>query len=170
MKRLHLSAAIFFLLVTPLALSQGKPGAEKGKYKSLEIAQFTVKPGVGFPQDYMTKMQADLINEIQHRRKFAQVFGSGNKPAEISPATLRLEGEIIEYRAGNQAVRYLVGFGAGKTKVVAHVKFTDVSANQIVYEDNVDGKVVMGLLGGSSPGATRGLAKEVGKKAEKKFF
>ena len=75
-----------------------------------------------------------------------------------------------EYKAGNQAARYLVGFGAGKTKVVAHVKFTDTATNQVVFEDNVDGKVVMGLLGGSSPGATRGLAKEVASKAVSRFF
>ncbi len=170
MKYIVLCIVVLSLLVTPLALSQDQPVAEKGKYKSLEIAQFTVKPGVGFPQDYMSKMQADLINEIQEKRKFSQVYGAENKPTDVTPSTLRLEGEVIEYHAGNQAMRYMVGFGAGKTKVVAHVKFIDVATKAIVYEDNVDGKVIMGLLGGSSPGATRGLAKEVAKKAEKKFF
>ena len=168
----RVAALTFLALVVPaLAGAQEKPAAtEKGKYQNLEVVQFKVKPGVGFPQDYMSKMQADLINEISAKKRFKQVFGGENKPSDTAAPTLRLEGEVIEYKAGNQAARYLVGFGAGKTKVVAHVKFIDTATNQVVFEDNVDGKVVMGLLGGSSPGATRGLAKEVASKAVSRFF
>ena len=60
--------------------------------------------------------------------------------------------------------------GAGKTKIKAHVKFVDVSTGETVFEDDVDGKVIMGMFGGSSPGATRGLAKEVAKVAARTFF
>jgi hypothetical protein len=145
-------------------------GSDKAQYASLEIVQFKVRPGVGFPQDYMSKLQSDLINEISERKKFVQVFGSDNKPDQITGPSLRLEGEVIEFKAGNQAARYLVGFGAGKTKVKAHVRFIDIASDSVIFEADVDGKVIMGLLGGSSPGATRGLAKEVAAKASKRFF
>ena len=110
--------------------------AIKGKYHSLEIAQFTIKPGIGFPQDYMSKMQSDLLNEIVEKHKFEQVFSADNKPASWTAPLLRLEGEVIEYKAGSQAKRYWVGMGAGKTKVVAHVKFIDSKTNEVVFEDN----------------------------------
>jgi len=161
---------VILLACSALAAEKKPNNPDVGKYKSLEVAQFTIKPGVGFPQDYMTKMQADLINEISQKHKFSLVFGTDNKPAQVPPPTLRLEGEVIEFKAGSQAMRYFVGFGAGMTKVVAHVKFIDPTTNTVVYEDNVDGKVAIGLLGGSSPGATRGLAKEVASKAAKRFF
>src|SRR4051812_22621979 len=156
--------AITLLATTLLAGDKSDPSI-KGKYHSLEIAQFTIKPGVGFPSDYLSKMQADLLNEVVNKHKFDQVFGSENKPVSYTAPLLRLEGEVIEYKAGNQAMRYMVGFGAGKTKVVAHVKFVDPKTKDVIFEDNVDGKVLMGLLGGNSPGATRGLAKEVASKA-----
>ena len=38
-----------------------------------------------------------------------------------------------------------------------------------MFEDDVDGKVIMGIYGGNSVGAARGLAKEVAKKAKKVF-
>jgi hypothetical protein len=160
-------AAVSILLVTAFGQATVNP---KGNFSNLEISSFTVKPGVGFPADYMSKMQADLVNEIAQKHRFKQVYGHDNKPSDLSGRTLRLEGEIIEYKAGSQAARYLIGMGAGKTKVVAHVRFIDSATNEVVFEDNVDGKVVMGLFGGSSPGATRGLAKEVASKAVKAFF
>jgi hypothetical protein len=39
-----------------------------------------------------------------------------------------------------------------------------------LYQGKVDGNVVIGLFGGESAGATRGLAKEVAKVAKQKFF
>ncbi len=175
MQRVRNFLTLVLVLSFSLVLSAGDKNKDafsalKGKYHSLEITEFKVKPGVGFPQEYMSKMQADLINEIVNKKDFTQVYAFNNPPKEISPQTLRLEGEVIEYRAGNQAVRYMVGFGAGQTKVKAHVRFIDNATNAVVFEDDVDGKVVMGLLGGSSPGATRGLAKEVASKAHKCFF
>jgi Domain of unknown function (DUF4410) len=170
MKNAMVSFVVLAVLTATLLAADKADPAIKGKYHSLEIAQFTVKPGVGFPQDYMSKMQADLLNEIANKHKFDQVFTVENKPMSHTALLLRLEGEIIEYKAGNQAMRYMVGFGAGKTKVVAHVKFIDSKSNEVIFEDNVDGKVIMGLLGGSSPGATRGLAKEVASKASDRLF
>jgi len=170
MKNAMVTFVVVAVLATGLLAGDKADPAIKGKYHSLEIAQFTIKPGIGFPQDYMSKMQSDLLNEIVEKHKFEQVFSPDNKPASWTAPLLRLEGEVIEYKAGSQAKRYWVGMGAGKTKVVAHVKFIDSKTNEIVFEDNVDGKVIMGLLGGSSPGATRGLAKEVASKASDRLF
>jgi hypothetical protein len=63
----------------------------------------------------------------------------------------------------------MVGFGAGKTKIVAHVKFVDAATGNVQLEKNVDGKVWIGFMGGESIGATKGLAKDVAKLARKNF-
>jgi hypothetical protein len=77
---------------------------------------------------------------------------------------------VKEYKAGSRAKRYLIGFGAGKTKVVADVKFIDMQTQQVVFEKQVDGKVMIGVLGGDSMGAANGLAKEIAKVTKKQFF
>ncbi len=164
---------VVMMMAVLAAAADDKPAAAatlKGKYEALEVAQFQVKPGVGFPADYLSKMNSDLVHEIGEKKKFKIVYGHDNPPQPVPEARLRLEGEVIEFKPGSQAKRYFIGFGAGKTKVVAHVKFIDPATNQVVFEDNVDGKVLIGLFGGSSPGATRGLAKEVAKVAVKAFF
>jgi hypothetical protein len=63
----------------------------------------------------------------------------------------------------------MVGFGAGKTKIVPHVKFVDSATGAVQFEKNVDGKVWIGFMGGESIGATHGLAKQVAKVASKNF-
>jgi len=40
----------------------------------------------------------------------------------------------------------------------------------VLLDRKVDGKVVMGVMGGKSEGATNGLAKEVAKVTKEKFF
>jgi hypothetical protein len=164
---------VIIMLAALAAAADDKPAAApslKGKYEAVEVTTFKVKPGVGFPADYLSKMNADLVHELGEKKKFKAVYAADNPPQPEPASRLRLEGEVIQFKPGSQAKRYFIGFGAGKTKIVAHVKFIDVETGQVVFEDDVDGKVVMGLLGGSSPGATRGLAKEVAKVAAKTFF
>jgi hypothetical protein len=81
-----------------------------------------------------------------------------------------LSTEQYKNNKGNSAKQCLLGFGAATTKVVAHVKFIDATTGNVLFEKDVDGKVIIGLMGGDSNGATRGLAKEVAKVAKKKFF
>jgi hypothetical protein len=81
-----------------------------------------------------------------------------------------LSGTITKYDKGNRAARYFVGFGAGATKVVAHIKFIETATGSVLFEKDVDGKVVIGVFGGDSKGSTRGLAKEVAKVTKRTFF
>jgi hypothetical protein len=61
--------------------------------------------------------------------------------------------------------------GAGQTKVKAHIKFIDRDTGEVLFEDDVDGKVVGGgLFKSESIGATEGLAKEVAKVTKGQFF
>jgi maltose-binding protein MalE len=46
----------------------------------------------------------------------------------------------------------------------------DAATGNVLFEKDVEGKVIIGLMGGDSAGATRGLAKEVAKVTKKKFF
>ena len=142
----------------------------KDKYQSVEVARFDVQQGVNFPQDWLITMNEAIVKQLQETKKFKEIRREGESPADPNAPSLKLVGTVTEYKPGSRAKRYMVGFGAGATKVKAHIKLVDRATGEVLFEDDVDGKVVMGVIGGESLGATRGLAKEIAGKMKKEFF
>src|SRR5918911_1866304 len=140
-------------------------GDEKGKYQSIEVAPFTAQEGVEAPAELLKSLEADTLSELRKTNKFKLVAAESS--AAAAEPTVRVVGTVTKYKAGSRAKRYLVGFGAGKSKVIAHVKFMDKESGRVLHEEDVDGDVVMGLFGGDSGGATREVGKAVAKAARK---
>lgn len=160
--------------------------------QTIEVQKFDIKQGVEFPATSVDVMMAEIVDELKKTNTFGLVFmDTPIEPAktdktegEVKPAqtieptppiqkaepNFVLSGTITKYEPGNRAARYIGGiFGAGKTKVVAQVKVIDKSTGKVVLEKTVDGKVIIGVFGGDSNGATRGLAKEVASVTKKSF-
>ena len=139
-------------------------------YTALEISPLEVPSGIDLPGDFQAALTQSLVEQMETTHKFAQVFVRGRKPDGAPEAPLRLTGSITDYKKGSRAVRYLAGpaalAGPGKTSLKAHVQFIDTASGAVKFETDVDGKVAMGLMGGDSKGAARGLAKEVAKNAK----
>ena len=152
-------------VLTMFALSLTNAIAASSSYRTLEIQQFEVPGDIGLPPDFSGNLMADLVAEISRSKAFSHVYRAGTNLEGAAPPALRLTGRITEFRRGNRAVRYMVGFGAGKTVLKADIQFVDVETGKVIMQRTVDGKVVMGLLGGEAMGATRGVAKEVAKLA-----
>lgn len=170
MNRNPLSCVIILLIAAAGAGMKAQQPPPKGHYKSIGVSQFTAEQGAKIPPDFLVAIANELTEQLRKTKKFELVFLEASNPARVPEPALVLTGIVSEYRAGSRAMRYLVGFGAGKTKVVADVKLTDRKTGQVVLEDKVDGKVVIGVLGGDSMGAAKGLAKEVAKVAKKNLF
>ena len=156
--------------LTLAALAFAGEKKHKNKYQNIEVVRFDIKEGVNFPADYLHTMTEELVSQLQQTGKFGQVLREGETPDKADAPTVRLVGTVTEFQPGSRAKRYLVGFGSGKTKIVAHVKFLDKATGEVLFEDDVDGKVWQGNVGGESIGATRGLAKEVAKVSKQQFF
>jgi curli biogenesis system outer membrane secretion channel CsgG len=165
-RRLWVWGAIAALVLTAFAGEK----KHKNKYPSIEVIRFDIKEGVNFPADYLHTLTEELVSQLKETGKFTEVLREGETPEKPDLPTLRLVGTVTEFQPGSQTKRYLVGFGAGKTKIVAHVKFLDKATGEVLFEDDVDGKVWRGAAGGESIGATRGLAKEVAKVGKQQFF
>lgn len=157
-------------LTVPVASGDKDAKQHKNKFQTVEVVRFDVQQGVEFPLDYLITLTEELVDQLKQTGKFKEVLREGETPTLAAVAGLRLVGTVTEFQKGSRAKRYLIGFGAGKTKVVAHVRWIDRQTNEVVFEDDVDGKVIMGFTGGESIGATRGLAKEVAKVTKKTFF
>jgi curli biogenesis system outer membrane secretion channel CsgG len=163
-------AAVLVLGVAASAQKKQATGL-KNKYANIEIVRFEIKEGVEkFSADWLITMTEELYTQLKQTGKFKEVLREGETPTEAAAPTIKLTGIVTEFNPGSRAARYLVGFGAGSTKIKAHIKILDSTTNEVLFEDDVDGKVVMGAMGGESVGATRGLAKEVASKTKKVFF
>ena len=139
----------------------------KGKYQVIEVERFTAAAGVDLPMNYEIELAGDLARQLE-KKAFQRVVQPGDEAAGAAPV-LRLTGTVTEFKKGSRALRYLSGF-AGKTKIVAHIQVVDRDSGQLLFETHADGKVVIGVFGGDSMGATNGLAKEIAKKIRKYFF
>jgi len=149
--------------------ASGQDSSLRNKYRDIEVVAFDVKDGVTFPANYLSTLTEELVSQLVGVKKFGRVVRGAEPPADLDLA-IRVTGTITEFKAGSRAKRYFVGFGAGQTKITAHVRFLDRATNAVLFEDDVDGRVAMGGFGGESIGATRGLAKELAKVAKKVFF
>jgi len=156
-------------------------------YQAVEVTTFEIKPETKFSETLRDVMMSEIVDELMKTKKFSSVMNVSAKKtvetatiensAEPKPqvetipddSVLHITGVVTEYKEGNRAARYLIGFGAGRAKVKAHVKIAD-STGKVLLEKDVDGNLVMGAFGGNANSITRGLAKEIAKDIVKKLL
>ncbi len=137
-------------------------------YDIVEVEKFTVADGVDFPEKELDELVTYLVLNMNRSKRFDQVFLTTDTAAESAPAhRARISGVVTKYSKGNRAARYLVGFGAGRTKLVADVKVTDVETGETLLELKADGHVYGGLFGGATDQAKGNLSSEIIKKMTK---
>jgi hypothetical protein len=163
-------ALAILLLVQPVLEAAATSHLGENEYHVLMVDLFTVQNGVDFPLDYLATMQEELMVQVKKKNPgFTEILRPGEKPSDPKAKMVYLDGIVTEFHPGSRMMRYMIGPGFGKTKIVAHVKLYDPSTDKTFLEKYVDGKVIMGFIGGESIGATRGLAKEVAKDTHKLF-
>ena len=164
---------LFLLLLgcaPALAQTVKKPEGIKNKYQNIEVTSFEIEEGVKLPPESRDVIMTQVVEELTQLKKFKEVSDRREATPQPEGPTVRLTGAFTKYNAGSRAKRYFIGFGAGTTKVVARIKFVDAATGDTLLERYVDGKVWIGLFGGDSSGASRGLAKEVAKVTKKLLF
>lgn len=112
---------------------QAKASKPLREYEVLEIANFLEKSEEPLPADRAYTIFGDLSRELNKRTKFRQfVTNYTQAPSERwslqgdpTIPTLVLSGVITEYEPGNQTTRYMIGFGAGKTRAYCLFRLID---------------------------------------------
>ena len=160
-------SSVFLVLTSATAQTNSNSTTEK-RYSYVQVNRFDVQQGVDFPLDYQLTIVEDMNTELGKIKGMKQVLREGEVLPEGQPVLI-ITGTITKYTKGNQAARYLVGFGAGATVIHAHIKCYDAITKEMLFERDVDGKVIMGVMGGKSEGASNGLAKEIAKDIKEKF-
>jgi hypothetical protein len=154
-----------------LAIGVSGQSTAGSPYGVVQIERFSVAQGVEFPENDLNELMNYLVLHFNDSRRFEQVFLSSDTAATTAPTRrVKITGQVTKYSKGNRAARYLVGFGAGRTKLVADVKVADAETGQVLFEQNVDGHVYGGFFGGNTDQAKGELASEIIKTMTKKGY
>jgi hypothetical protein len=171
--KLRILFALFALFCWPLVTAtqaQKKDGGVKNQYKNIEVVKFDVKEGIEFPADYLTGMIYETVMALQRLKRFEQVLHEGETQTDAVGPTIRLTGTVTKYQAGSRAKRYLIGFGAGKTRIVTHITFIDKATGKMLYETDASGAVSWGVFGGESKVSLGSLGKKIAEITRHEFF
>ena len=173
MKHLFLAVSVCMMLAVA-AFGQTTPAASpaaitaKGPYKVIEFERFTIRQGVEFTDKELDELMNAAVKNFTKSNRFDSVALAGGTPVEVAGPKLKISGEITKFVKGSQAARYLIGFGAGKTKIMADIKMTDAETGEVVFNQVVDGDVTWGVFGGDSDDAKGGVADEVIREMKKR--
>jgi Domain of unknown function (DUF4410) len=164
-QRLHAIATLVLgigVLCAPVHAKDGKT------YKHLAIREFEAASDLGLPPDFKSALDRHLVEQLLKTGRFINVtlVETGAEPP--ADADVVLTGKIERFKKGNRAARYMVP-GLGATSIKAHVEFIDPATKTPLCQDDVHGKVIIGVFGGDSKGATNGMAKGVAKTAKKRL-
>lgn len=164
-----LTAMLFVLLATSV-YGQEKDGGVKNHFHNIEVQDFDIGEGVTFPSENIKPMMEEIASKLSGLKKFRQVLRTGDTPASADGPTIQLVGTVTKYQPGSRAKRYVISMGAGKTRIVTHIKFLDKATGKLLYEGDASGAVSWGLFGGSSKESLSGVGKKIAKIAKKQFF
>ena len=146
----------------------GQTGEGKGPYQAIEVERFTVRQGVELSETDVDELMKATINNFRASKRFESVTMAGEAANVEATPKLKVSGEVTKYVKGNRAARYLIGLGAGKTKLMVDVKLTDAATGEVVFHQAVDGDVTWGLFGGDSDKAKGGVADELIREMKKR--
>lgn len=156
----NLALVAALLLFVQITYSQ--QGAKPEPYTIIELEKFTTAFGVDFDDTELNMFMSHLLINFERSRRFESVFMSTDETAQTAPARrVRIVGEITQYNKGSRAARYIIGFGAGRTKLVAEVSVIDAETGNILIKKKMDGHVYGGFFGGETGAAKSGLASEI---------
>lgn len=146
-------------------------GQASEPYATVELEKFTVAEGVEFPENDLNELMGYMVTHFNKSRRFESVFLSTDAASQTASARrVKITGVVSKYSKGSRAARYLIGLGAGRTKLVADVKVLDAETGNVLFEQKVDGHVYGGFFGGDTDAAKGGLVSEIIKTMTKKGF
>ena len=148
------------------------PVSEKD-FDCVEVKRFEV--GSGFisskqdaraatiPAEKLGSMQRAVAGQSPEKiRGYLSTLVAEGSPQCPDPArALVLSGRITDFKAGNQALRYWVGFGAGAQKFGVLVRATRKSDGALVGEGEVIDRKVGGWVGGQAEKGLEDFAEKV---------
>jgi hypothetical protein len=80
---------------------------------------------------YAIQLRRGLIAALIKSKKFAQVLDPAPQP--LPPSTVLVTGQVTEADKGDEALRWIIGFGAGRAHVTGDFQLVDGANNTIAH-------------------------------------
>ncbi|MGH8050779.1 MAG: DUF4410 domain-containing protein [Methylococcales bacterium] len=90
-------------------------------------------------------------------------FGQGSCPNPSTAAVLN--GDILDFRKGNMALRYFVGFGAGSQKVRVRLTLSAKTGGAVIGQEEIADTKWAGAFGGTNTKGLEDFAEKAAKAA-----
>jgi hypothetical protein len=103
--------------------------AEVSSRSAVIIREFTVSEKTSWPYD-VKQLQSQTVAELKVKSGMSADVLVG-PPATPRTHTYTLEGEIVSWRAGNAAKRWVVGMGSGREAADIHYWLTDEQGKRV---------------------------------------
>ncbi|HVA18214.1 MAG TPA: DUF4410 domain-containing protein [Candidatus Dormibacteraeota bacterium] len=143
MRRLP-ALAFALAIASTIAHAQGKP--------TVVVNVFTAANDIAWPYD-MKQLQLQTVAEL--KIKEGQHLDVVSEAPGGAAQTYILNGEVLEWRAGNRAQRLMVGLGSGRETAKIHYWLTDQSGKKVF--DHTD-TIRQSVWGGGYVGSVGHLA------------
>jgi hypothetical protein len=114
------------------------------------------------PARNLELIQAGVVKHLPKEARGVTAIAAGSSTCPNPATAATLGGDILDFRKGNMALRYLVGFGAGSQKVRVRLTLSRSDGAQIAQSEIADTKWG-GAFGGTN---TKGLDDFAEKAAE----
>lgn len=116
------------------------PGFELRSYRAIAVERFSIAPEGDRDEDEQKLaagmpafLQSELVRRLRETGLFDKVMDLSEAPYQRGPErVLKLEGTITSLSGGSRALRFWIGFGAGRSKAQAETRFLDLQSGQIV--------------------------------------
>ena len=142
--------ASLFLTACSSQFRVTRPAAKPfNTFTQVEVCDFSTALNQSDPLDEEARSHAQTIasgisGEVNKRLAKRHLF----QKAVLQPERMIIEGRVISYQPGSQALRYFVGFGAGTGHVIMEVTFR-AEDKSVVGQIEATAVISGGLFGGS---------------------
>jgi len=97
------------------------------RFQAVAIGDITAKDALW--SGLIPHMRRGLADRLRQSKAFASVLDPAPDP--LPPGTLLVSGDVTEVDKGDAALRWIVGFGAGRQRAAANIALTDAAGTAV---------------------------------------
>lgn len=156
-------------IATNLAALAAEIEQQMAGYQVIEVALFTVdresyaskqaERAGSIPDETLEAIQRAILGELT--RSHLAIARQPTEETTEPGRCLLLSGRVTDFKPGNRAARYIVGFGAGKQLIEVECVLADKATGQLVSAGRVIDRKVGGWAGGSELKGVEDFAQKV---------
>ncbi|MEO8001321.1 MAG: DUF4410 domain-containing protein, partial [Arenimonas sp.] len=106
------------------------------------------------PEQNLIIIRDALVERLPKNARNVTSIASGKGSCPNAATAAVLGGDILDFRRGNMALRYFVGFGAGSQKVRVRLTLTAKTGGAVIAQEEIADTKWAGAFGGTN---TKGL-------------